>query len=276
MIAAFVLLVLLSVFVLIVRISTTALVLTGLSQELALLQAVSAFTGVGFTTRESEFIVNHPVRRRILIIVMILGNAGFVTAASTFFLSFTDAADALDGAERVALLGIGSAGLWYVAKSRTFDRHLSSIIGWALRRWTRLHAFDFVELLDVGGKYTVRLVKVRPEDWIAGKRLDELNLFEEGVTVLGIHRGDLYLGLPRGETRIEPGDRVVLYGRTDRLSELEHRATGAAGQQAHKLAVEAAQREFALQRAEEQESHAAASAQPATSQPEHPNQPADD
>ncbi len=52
---------------LITRLATTALTLTGLSCEMARFQARSAFTGTGFTTSESEAIVNHPVRRRILI-----------------------------------------------------------------------------------------------------------------------------------------------------------------------------------------------------------------
>ena len=67
MTAIFSLLVVLTISFLITRLGTAALTLTGVSHELARLQAVSAFTGVGFTTTESELIVEHSVRRRILI-----------------------------------------------------------------------------------------------------------------------------------------------------------------------------------------------------------------
>ena len=47
------LLVVVAVGLLVVRIGTVALVLTGLSKELAHFQALSAFMGVGFTTSQS-------------------------------------------------------------------------------------------------------------------------------------------------------------------------------------------------------------------------------
>ena len=46
--------------VLVTRVATIALVHTGLSREAAQFQARSAFTGVGYTTTESERIVKHP------------------------------------------------------------------------------------------------------------------------------------------------------------------------------------------------------------------------
>lgn len=60
MIAILSLLAVLIVSLLITRIATVALTLTGLPRELARFQARSAFTGVGFTTSETEKVVNHP------------------------------------------------------------------------------------------------------------------------------------------------------------------------------------------------------------------------
>ncbi|MEL7419682.1 MAG: potassium transporter TrkA, partial [Cyanobacteria bacterium J06555_3] len=59
---------------LITRIATEALTLTGLSRTSARFQARSAFTGTGFATSESEAIVKHPLRRRIIMWLMFLGN----------------------------------------------------------------------------------------------------------------------------------------------------------------------------------------------------------
>lgn len=59
--------------ILVTRVAAIALTHTGLSREASKFQARSAFTGVGFTTEESEKVVNHPVRRRILLLLMILG-----------------------------------------------------------------------------------------------------------------------------------------------------------------------------------------------------------
>jgi uncharacterized protein with PhoU and TrkA domain len=75
---------------------------------------------------------------------------------------------------------------------------------------------------------------VEPEDWIAGRTLGEVKLRGERIEVLGIHRGDGdYIGVPRGEERVEPGDVLVLYSTEDRLEELDARKRGRAGDAAH-------------------------------------------
>jgi len=52
--------------------------------------------------------------------------------------------------------------------------------------------------------------------------------------VLGIHRADgSYVGVPRGETRVEEGDRLVLYGRADSIRGLDERRRGREGDAAH-------------------------------------------
>jgi len=48
----------------ITRVATVALTMTGLSRQVARFQARSALTGTGFTTSEAETVVNHPVRRQ--------------------------------------------------------------------------------------------------------------------------------------------------------------------------------------------------------------------
>lgn len=90
MFAVISLLVVLTLSLLITRIATVALTHTGLSRDSARFQARSAFTGVGFTTTESEKVVNHPVRRRILMMLMLLGNAGIVTVVASFMLTFVE------------------------------------------------------------------------------------------------------------------------------------------------------------------------------------------
>jgi hypothetical protein len=60
--------------ILINKIATVALVQTGVAKHIARFQARSALTGCGFTTTEAEKVINHPVRRRIVAILMLLGN----------------------------------------------------------------------------------------------------------------------------------------------------------------------------------------------------------
>lgn len=69
-----------------------ALIATGLPREVARFQARSALSGVGFTTTEAESIVGHPLRRRIVFWLMLVGNAGFVTIVVSLILTFANSA----------------------------------------------------------------------------------------------------------------------------------------------------------------------------------------
>ncbi|NIM97357.1 MAG: hypothetical protein GTO24_04515 [candidate division Zixibacteria bacterium] len=68
---------------LIVRGAAIALMMTGMDEKRAKFQALSAFTGTGFTTKEAESVITHPSRRKIITWLMILGNAGIVTVIVT-------------------------------------------------------------------------------------------------------------------------------------------------------------------------------------------------
>ena len=65
--------------------------LTGLTQNVATFQCISAFFGTGFTNSDSEMIVNYSVRRRILIVLMLFGNLGLFSVLATFTEFFIDA-----------------------------------------------------------------------------------------------------------------------------------------------------------------------------------------
>jgi K+/H+ antiporter YhaU regulatory subunit KhtT len=243
MTAIYSLLVILALSFLITRTATAALTLTGISEDLAKLQSISAFTGVGFTTQESERIVQHPVRRRIAMTLMILGNAGIVTAVSSLVVSAIKVQETDDWLTPLAWLAGGIAVLWFIAQSQWLERQMSRAMRWALSKWTRLETHDYASLLQLTGDYSVRLCEVREDDWLADKRLDQMRLLQEGVTVLGIRRPNgNYVGVPRGETLIRTGDQLVLYGPEQTLDELDERRRGATGDVAHDEAVAETQR----------------------------------
>lgn len=83
MVSIITLLVVVTVSLVVNRIATVALTFTGLSRDTARFQARSAFSGAGFTTSESELIVQHPVRRKIIMLLMFFGNVGLVTVIAT-------------------------------------------------------------------------------------------------------------------------------------------------------------------------------------------------
>jgi hypothetical protein len=94
------------------RVRAVALELTRLEKSKARFQALSAFTGTGFTTRESEMIVAHPQRRKIITILMVLGNAGIISVIATLVLSLVSSRGALKPS--VTLFGIILFALFFL------------------------------------------------------------------------------------------------------------------------------------------------------------------
>lgn len=230
----------LTLSIIVERVATVALILTGLSRDAARFQARSAFTGSGFTTSEAEAVVSHPARRRIVMLLMGMRNVEIITGVSTLVLSFVGVDSSREGAIRGLLIVAGLVALGLAASSKWVDRRLSRLIAWALRRWTSLDARDYTSLLGLTNGYTVLEMVVDADSWMAHRKLDELNLPEEGVTVLAIQRADGdFVGAPGRATVILPRDKLILYGQAAALAEISQRQAGTSGDQAHRDAIDA-------------------------------------
>lgn len=206
------------------RVATVALMHTGMSQNAAAFQARSAFSGVGFTTREAESVVDHPVRRRIIMALMLMGNAGIVTAVATLLLSFLQAGDARGVLERLSLLAVGVGLLWLAAASKWLDRKLYVLISAALKRFSSLDLQDYSSLLHLGHDYRVREVMVGEDYCIVDKRLYELHFKHLGIQVLGVTRKNgEYVGAPAGATKVHAGDKLLCYGQASDFEAIDWR-----------------------------------------------------
>lgn len=222
---------------LITRIATVILVATGMSREAARFQARSALSGAGFTTSESEQVVDHPLRRRVIATLMLLGAAGIVAAASSTILGFQRGGGAGDGWRILELAG-GLFLLVWVSRSAFVDRHLTKAISRMLRRYTDIETRDVAGLLQLSGDYSIAELAVRDGDWVEGRALGELGLRDEGVVVLGLTRPNVgFLGAPTVHTCVRSNDVLLVYGREDLLQELDDRPAGTEGDHAHEAAV---------------------------------------
>lgn len=240
---------------LITRVATAILTATGMSAMTARFQARSALTGTGFTTKEAEEVVNHPVRRKVVATLMLLGNAGVVAAASSTILGLKGGGLRNNGWKLLELC-VGLLLLVIISRSKWIDARLNQLIRRLLRRFTDLEVRDLSALIDLAGDYSISELAIDPGDWLDGKTLGEAELRDEGVVVLGITRKDgRYVAAPIFRTVIQAGDVLVVYGHDDALCELDQRPAGDAGDAAHRHAVV---RQEQLERTEETGSPVAA------------------
>lgn len=219
------------------RVATVILVATGMSREAARFQARSALSGAGFTTSESEQVVDHPLRRKVIANLMLLGNAGIVAAASSTIIGFRGGALGAQGWRLLEMVG-GIFALVWISRSQAVDRRLTAWIGVLLRRFTHIETRDVAGLLQLSGDYSVSELAIRSGDWLDGSSLASLGLRDEGAVVLGLTRGGAgFIGTPTGRTVLHAEDVLLVYGREDLLRELDDRPAGPQGDLAHQAAV---------------------------------------
>lgn len=195
----------------IVRIAAFALHLTGMDYNIAKFQALSAFTGTGFTTREAERVVRYRDRRRIITVLIIMGNAGLVTVIATLVASFTQVSGYTWFFIRLAIIIVAVFILYQVI--------LRSGVGNWIARWLRkpllryvLRAAPPVEtIFEVSRDRSIYLVRTQRKSRIVGLSVAEVG-GKEGVDILAIYRVSGLRAQPSGEEKIAPGDRILVYG----------------------------------------------------------------
>ena len=221
--AAITLLVILTFSVIVVRTAAVALRLTGMPADIARFQARSAFTGAGFTTSESEAVVNHPIRRRLIALLMLLGNVGLVTVLGTFIVSFVATENSMAAMSRQLFWLLGAVALlWFIALNPFADRVMCTSIGWLLHRITSLGQPGPTELLQVTSGYSVAEHLVVSGNGLDSTALSDLRAHHQGLMILGIEHDDgRYSSTPDLETRLIAGDRVVLYA-SDQVHDALH------------------------------------------------------
>jgi hypothetical protein len=218
MFAIFSLLIIILLSILVVRIGTIALELTGLSTEIASFQAQSAFSGVGFTTSESEIIVAHPVRRRIVRILILLGSAGLTTSIATLVIAFIGD-KGHDAFIKGSILCSGVLVLYLFARSKHIYVLMRKVIDRALRKWTTAHIFDYEQLLGLHEGYTISRIPVRHSSRLIEKKLHELRHELEGINVLAIYRRlhgkDIFIGGLNADSQVKAKDVLICYSHED-------------------------------------------------------------
>ena len=210
--AGITLLVILTFSVVVVRVAAVALRLTGMPADVARFQARSAFTGTGFTTSETEAVVSHPVRRRVIAILMLFGSIGLVTVLATFIVSFIATDNSMQALSQQFLWLVGSVALlWFIALNPIADRLMCGSIGWLLQRMTMLGQPGPTSLLQISPRYSVA-EHAAPRGGGDGKQLSELRSVDQRIFILGVHHENgSYSSMPDPGMPLAAGDRVVVY-----------------------------------------------------------------
>ncbi len=206
---------------LIVRTAAIILMMTGMEKKKALFQALSAFTGTGFTTKEAEMAMNHPMRRRVVSWLMILGNAGIVTVIITTTSSFIFTKSYILPINILILL-TGIFLIIFVAGRKSIIRNWERFIEKKFIKYSFLEEGITEDLLHLLEGYGLVKVIISEGSSFKGKTISSLNFNTKKILVLGIERGKHWLSIPGKEEKVKEGDRLIVYGPLEALRKISH------------------------------------------------------
>ncbi|MDG0795214.1 TrkA C-terminal domain-containing protein [Cohnella ginsengisoli] len=203
----FILVYILIVF-LVVEISAILMRATGLEHPIARFQVISLLTGTGFTTKESELILGHPVRRRIGIFLILFG--AFSLAV---MISCVSAIIAPDFHLYPLSLASGALVLVYLAlRIPAVTKQLEKRMSGAFRQSFAIHELAIQEVLYLEKEDAFIDIPIDEASPAIGRKIRDLCDRLPDVNILLIKRGTIAIRDRRMETPLEAGDVLYVYG----------------------------------------------------------------
>jgi hypothetical protein len=217
----------------VVRIGAIAFQLTGLEWSLAKFQALSCFSGTGFTTKEAELITSNKQRRQIASILIILGNAGTVILIASFASSLVAQETFWFRLSRTILpfhihpelipwvnLSIIIVVVYIIYRLFTHEKFARKFTNFLRKKIIKKEFFQKVsieELLLSTGGYGVSRVAVSSGSPVLNKSLSRSDLKKHDVTVLAIIREQQTIPNPPADTKILLNDELVCFGKLENI-----------------------------------------------------------
>ena len=221
----------------VVRIGAIAFELTGLEWSLAKFQALSCFSGTGFTTKEAELITGNPQRRRIASILIVLGHAGLVTLIATFAnsiqpsismpkVTFHFLPSGLIPWINLMIIIVAVYAIYKIFTNTKLVRKFTSTLREQIVKKEIIKQVSFEELVIATGGYGVSQIEISKDSPIVDKTLLESDLRKLDISVLVIERKGEAIPNPQADTKILSGDKLVCFGKLESirkgLCELPH------------------------------------------------------
>jgi len=217
----------------VVRIGAIAFQLTGLEWSLAKFQALSCFSGTGFTTREAELITGNKQRRRIASVLIVLGNAGLIIMIATLAGSLFPQETILSKLSEsflpfaippllviwvnLAIIVVVVYAIYRVFTHEKLARKLTNALRKRIIKKEIFKPVSFEELLLATGGYGVSRVTVCAGSPVLNKTLSRSDLRRHDITVLAIVRDEQTIPNPSANMKILLNDELICFGKLENI-----------------------------------------------------------
>ena len=211
-------------YILIIDIFTILFRMSGLTEEKAKFQVISLLTNSGYTTQESELIMGKLLRRRLARTIMLFGYIFSITIVAAFVNVVLNLPKAIqeDFWTLTVILAVVFVIFMIVKRVPGAKQRFNDLIEKMGRKWMFRGSVNIVSVVDQYAKGVVAGVSIAAvPDSIQGKSLGESGLMENfGVRIILIQRGGEVMEYITRDTKIEKGDKLVVFGKLEKIRSL--------------------------------------------------------
>lgn len=211
-------------YIIIIGIFTTLFRTTGLSKSKSRYQAVSLFTNCGFTTSESELITSNKLRRRLALILMVIGHVFSVIIVSLVVALFSSLKFS-DVKNNIIIIGILIAVFFGIVVifnlpfiSRPIQKSFENL---ATKRVLKKDKNNILTVLDNYGKQSlVEIYLYWVPQILEDKSLLDANLKRNyDLNLITIKRKNKVLEV-NAETIIQRLDKIIIFGNIEIIEDI--------------------------------------------------------
>lgn len=199
----------------VIEINTSIFAATGLDKKIARFQVISMLTGTGFTTGESELIIDHPVRRRLGAFLILFGAFSLAVIISAISQLLSDNFFTME----IAYIAGGLVVLLLILRVPSIRNFMSKKMKSEMEENYELADLPIRDVLLMDDEDEVREISIMEDSPFSGKTFDEIVAREDDLMLLFIKRGDIKIRNKSYDTKLEPGDRLILYGNNPLIDE---------------------------------------------------------
>lgn len=206
----------------IVEIGAVALKMTGLDITIARFQALSAFTGTGFTTKEAEDVVDHPQRRRIIMTLIFIGFVLWALLVSFIINALFAKHRLMPALTQLSIVLVILVIFYALASNKVFMRRFRKTIEVMLERRTGLKRKKIDEILRLAENFGIAEILVKKDSPNINKTLSESTFRQKDILILAIERNHSIIPAPKAADILEEGDSLICYGKLKNMVEISH------------------------------------------------------
>nr|WP_285876766.1 TrkA C-terminal domain-containing protein [Fictibacillus phosphorivorans] len=203
-----------TIIAIVIEINVLLFTFTGLKKEIARFQVISMFTATGFTTGESELILEHPIRRRLSTFLILFGAFSLAVVISAISSMLSDEFRSIE----LGIIILVLIGLYLILTIPKLKRNLEKSFKGHLEKQYNLCDLPIRDVMYFDEEDIVIELPIHESSSIIGKKLKDVIDIEDDIMVLFIKRGDVIIRKDSYTNEIQEGDMLYLYGNHESLN----------------------------------------------------------